>query len=78
MLGRLWVSEDAARAQGCTHRGLMFGLVPGFFDPDRGIWVSRSLLFLPLEDWLRVVWAWRGRAAVGEFVVCGVPLDVAA
>lgn len=78
MVFRLWVSARQARAAGCTHRGWLFGIVPGFLHPDAGLWISRSHLLTPLEDWLRLVWSlwcwWTGRDEDG-LPILGLPID---
>lgn len=53
----LWVSARKAREVGCTHRARFLGLVPGFIDIDRCLWVSRSDLLAPVEDVLMFIWA---------------------
>jgi len=52
----LWTTPAKAAALGCTHRACFFGLIPGFINPDDGLWVSRSDLLAPIEDAL--AWAW--------------------
>lgn len=52
----LWVTARHARALGCTHHARFLGLVPGFFNPDTAVWVSRSDLLNPIEDLLSLMW----------------------
>lgn len=54
---QFWVSTDLARGFGCTHRAKFMGIIPGFFNPQTSLWVSRSDLLNPLEDALAWVWA---------------------
>ena len=45
-----WRSASTARSYGCTHRARMYGVLPGFFNPENNLWVSRSDLLNPIED----------------------------
>jgi len=53
---QVWISERKAKELGCTHKARFMGIVPGFIDPNRAMWVSRSDALNPLEDAL--VWIW--------------------
>lgn len=53
----IWMTADRAKSLGCTHRARFLGLIPGFFDPESGLWVSRSDLLNPIEDALMWMWA---------------------
>lgn len=53
----IWMTAARAKEIGCTHRGRFMGIIPGFIDPDRVLWVSRSDLLNPIEDLLAVIWA---------------------
>lgn len=40
-----------AKSLGCTHHARFMGIIPGFYNDDLSLWVSRSDLLIPLE-WL--------------------------
>ena len=61
----IWMTASEALDLGCTHHGIFFGLIPGFIDPDRMLWVSRSDLLAPVEDFLSAIWS-TFRALRGE------------
>lgn len=54
---QVWVSAAQAKELGCTHRARFMGIIPGFFSEADGLWVSRSELLNPLEDFLAFIWA---------------------
>lgn len=56
MAFQLFVTAARARALGCTHHAWFMGLIPGFFDPDTSLWVSRSDVLNPIEDALVFLW----------------------
>lgn len=51
----IWMTAERAKSLGCTHRGRIWGIIPGFISED-GLWVSRSDLLNPLEDLLGFLW----------------------
>ena len=53
---QFWITADQAKQLGCTHHARMFGIIPGFFSPEMGLWVSRSDLLNPIEDALSWLW----------------------
>ena len=53
---QFWITADQAKALGCTHHARMFGIIPGFFNPEMALWVSRSDLLNPIEDALSWLW----------------------
>lgn len=55
---QVWISAKAAKEMGCTHRARYLGVIPGFYGPDRNLWVSRSDLLNPIEDLLSFIWVW--------------------
>lgn len=52
----IYNSPSKARSLGCTHRARVFGIVPGYFDIDRHLWVPLSDLLNPVEDLLSFIW----------------------
>lgn len=54
-----FVTEAQAVKLGCTHRARLHGIIPGFVgdvESDGPIWVSRSDLLNPIEDFLSFMW----------------------
>lgn len=56
MAFQLLITAARARALGCTHHARFMGLIPGFFEPETSLWVSRSDLLNPIEDALAFLW----------------------
>ena len=54
---QIWVTSSMAREYGCTHKARIFGIVPGFIEPETALWVSRSDLLAPIEGALAFFWA---------------------
>lgn len=52
-----WCSASVALSLGCTHHARFLGIIPGFYNPDTALWVSRSDLLNPVEDALMWCWA---------------------
>lgn len=52
----LWCSPGEASVLGATHHAWSLGLIPGFFNPETNLWISRSDALNPIEDAL--VWLW--------------------
>ena len=46
----IWRNAETAKSYGCTHKARIFGVIPGFFNPETRMWVSRSDLLNPVED----------------------------
>lgn len=55
---QFWISGKRAKQLGCTHRARFMGIIPGFFNPDSNLWISRSDLLNPIEDLLSDLWVW--------------------
>ena len=54
-----WCSAHRARRYfGCTHHARYMGIIPGFIEPESGLWVSRSDLLNPVEDAVTYLWVW--------------------
>lgn len=56
MARNLWTTQRQAIAAGYSVRGLLFGVVPGFYDPEADAWRSRSDLLRPVEMMAARVW----------------------
>ena len=53
---KFWVKPEEAAGHGCTHHARFMGIIPGFLDPAGGLWISRSDLLNPVEDFLCFIW----------------------
>lgn len=53
----LFITAAKAKEIGCTHHAMLFGLIPGFVNPENFLWVSRSDLLNPIEDFVAFMWA---------------------
>lgn len=62
---QVWISAKAAKEMGCTHRARFMGIIPGFYGESESLWVSRSDLLNPIEDFLAFIWT-SMRAMRGE------------
>jgi hypothetical protein len=54
---QVWVTKRKAKEFGCSHSALFMGIIPGFYNPDESLWVSRSDILNPIEDMLSFIWA---------------------
>lgn len=52
----LWTTAAEARRIGATHHGRFLDVVPGFVEPESGLWISRADWLAPLESLLAVIW----------------------
>lgn len=43
------MTSAKAKSLGCTHYGMLWGIVPGFINPEQMLWIPRSDLLVPLE-----------------------------
>ncbi len=57
----LFYTKKMAKAFGCTRRAWMFGIVPGYFNEDTGLWVPASDLLVPAEIALELIWVFMRR-----------------
>lgn len=54
----LWMTAQRAAGLGCTNHAKIWGIIPGFSGtaPDGSfLWIARSDLLYPLEDFLNMV-----------------------
>jgi hypothetical protein len=51
-----WCTAKRAKEFGATHYAWSLGIVPGFFNPETNLWVSRADWLNPVEDLLIALW----------------------
>jgi hypothetical protein len=52
----LWCSAERALSYGATHRARVHGVIPGFLNPETGVWIPRSDLLDPVDTVLAYIW----------------------
>lgn len=73
----IWMTDKRAMALGFTHRGRLFGIIPGYVEDAGGelIWASKSDLLNPVEDFLSFIWVnlreIRGEEPYFLFIITG-------
>lgn len=65
MTFRIFTTTAEAKSLGCTHHAREFGLIPGYYGMETGVWVLKSDLLIPLEWIAETLW-WILRDMRGE------------